>query len=84
MAYDFGVTGGCKESREVIIKAWLINDKYYRRERTVYHIAALYTASPVKGCPSLIKSGSDPSEEIYVLVVEKLGPSLEDLSGPAV
>jgi serine/threonine protein kinase len=33
----------------------------------------------MKGCPSLIESNTDPSRKIYVLVLQKLGPSLEEL-----
>ena len=78
VAYDFDVAGGCKESKEVIIKAWMgFGEEYdHTEEEEVYGIL---WDSPMKGCPSLIESGSDPSEEIYVLVLEKLGPSLEDL-----
>ena len=78
MAYDFGVAGGCKEAREVIIKAWLIDNEDYHTERTVYSILS---ASPMKGCPSLIESATktSSSREIYALVLEKLGPSLQDL-----
>jgi hypothetical protein len=79
MAYDFGVAGGCKESREVIIKAWTDNlDEDYETEKKVYNILS---ASPMKGCPSLIEStvdSSPSSSNIYALVLEKLGPSLED------
>ena len=75
--YDFGAIGGCKESREVIIKAWLTKHfEDYETEKKVYNILS---ASPMKGCPSLIGSPTDPSREIYALVLEKLGPSLEDL-----
>ena len=77
MAYDFGVAGGCNESRQVIIKAWM-NEFYedYETEKKVYDILS---ASPMKGCPSLIESTMDPNRSIYALVLEKLGPSLEDL-----
>ena len=77
VAYDFGVIGGCKESKEVVIKAWTssYNDDY-RRERKVYHILS---ASQMKGCPSLIRHPTDFCEGIYALVLEKLGPSLQDL-----
>ena len=79
MAYDFGVAGGCKESREVIIKAWTNQiDEDYETEKKVYDILS---ASPMKGCPSLIESSItvDSKPKIYLLVLEKLGPSLEDL-----
>ena len=77
MAYDFGVIGGCKESREVIIKAWMdYSNEEYRTERTAYKILSV---SPMKGCPSLIESPVDFSRNIFALVLEKLGPSLEDL-----
>ena len=48
----------------------------YETEKKVYNILS---ASPMKGCPSLIESAMDPSRNIYALVLEKLGPSLEDL-----
>ena len=75
MAYDFGVAGGCKKSRQVIIKAWMNEfDEDYETEKKVYDILS---ASPMKGCPSLIDM--DSSRNIYTLVLEKLGPSLDDL-----
>ena len=77
VAYDFGVIGGCKESREVIIKAWINPfDDEYQTERKVYE---MLSASPMKGCPSLIKFSMDLHRKIYALVLEKLGPSLQDL-----
>jgi len=77
VAYDFGATGGCKESREVIIKAWRGNyDEDYITESKAYIILS---ASPMKGFPSLIESNADQSLRIYAVVLEKLGPSLEDL-----
>jgi serine/threonine protein kinase len=77
VAYDFGMAGGCKESKEVIIKAWLSCNGEYRTERRVYEILS---ASPMKGCPSFIESASMSSgQEIYALVLERLGPSLQDL-----
>ena len=74
MAYDFGVIGGCKESMEVIIKTWTRFDERCDTERKVYGILSTW---PMKGCPSLIDM--DSSRNIYTLVLEKLGPSLDDL-----
>ena len=77
MAYDFGVPGGCKKARQVIIKAWRSEfDEDYETEKKVYTILS---ASPMKGCPSLLESPIDSSRKIYALVLEKLGPTLEDL-----
>jgi hypothetical protein len=77
VAYDFGVIGGCKESREVVVKAWMeLDDEEYQTEKEAYRILS---ASPMKGCPSLIEFSIDPRREIYALVLEKLGPSLKDL-----
>jgi hypothetical protein len=45
-------------------------------ENKVY---SLLSASPMKGIPSLIESAKEPSRQIYAVVLEKLGPSLEDL-----
>ena len=77
VAYDFGVIGGCKESKEVVIKAWMDfnDDEEYRMERVAYDILS---ASPMKGCPFLIEFAIDPRREIYALVLENLGP-LQDL-----
>ena len=78
MAYDFGVIGGCKESREVIIKAWMDGIcEEYETERKAYSI--LSTSPAMKGYPSLIESTTNLGENISALVLEKLGPSLEDL-----
>ena len=75
MAYDFGVTGGCKKPRQVIIKAWLGDyHEDYIIEKEVYSILS---ASPMKGYPSLIETPDN--RMIYALVLEKLGPTLEDL-----
>ena len=78
VAYDFGGMGGCKESREVIIKAWTcFDDEEYRTESSAYSIL---TALPMKGCPSFIESHKDPTREVvFAMVLEKLGPSLEEL-----
>jgi serine/threonine protein kinase len=62
----------------VVIKAWMSYNEEYRTEKTVYKVLS---ASPMKGCPSLIQSAAtmSPRREIYALVLEKLGPSLQDL-----
>ena len=77
-AYDFGDTGGCKESREVFIRFWRdgYDDQYYDTERKAYTILSAW---PMEGCPSLIESVIDPRRNIYALVLEKSGPSLEEL-----
>ena len=51
-------------------------DDEYDTERKAYSILSTW---PMKGCPSLIESVMDPSRNIYALVLEKTGPSLEDL-----
>ena len=76
IAYDFGVTGGCKKSREVIIKAWKGDSEDREIESRTYKILS---ASPMKGVPSLIENRVDSDRWLYALVLEKLGPSLEDL-----
>jgi hypothetical protein len=82
VAYDFGVIGGCKESREVIIKAWtypLRLDEECTTEKATYE---KLSSSPMKGCPSLIESNScftTGGIKVFALVIEKLGPSLEEL-----
>lgn len=77
VAYDFGVTGGCKESTEVIIKAWVRYDSQdLRIESKVYNILS---ASPIKGFPSLIEYNEESNPRVFALVLEKLGPSLEEL-----
>jgi hypothetical protein len=48
----------------------------YDTERNAYSILS---TSPMKGCPSLIDSVMDPFRNICALVLEKSGPSLEDL-----
>lgn len=52
------------------------SDEDYETEKKVYSILS---SSPMKGCPSLIESTMDPHRMIHALVLEKLGPSLEDL-----
>ena len=79
VAYEFGGTGGCKESREVIIKAWKQREMYekeYETEKKVYKTLSS-TSPPMKGFPALIQATSD--SDVHALVLEKLGPSLEDL-----
>ena len=78
MAYDFGVTGGCEKSRKVIIKAWRRNHhEDYITESQVYDILS---ASPMKGFPILIEENKELSRQIYAVVLEILGPSLDNLS----
>ena len=48
----------------------------YDTERKAYSILSTW---PMKGCPSLIESVIDPRRNIYALVLEKSGPSLEEL-----
>ena len=77
IAYDFGVIGGCKDSGEVIIKAWTHYGEEYQTELATYKILS---ASPMKGCPSLIEGTDSVSHRrVYALVLEKLGPTLEDI-----
>lgn len=77
MAHDFGVAGGCQEPREVVIKAWIGN--YHEDYHTENKVYSILSASPMKGCPSLIESNHELKGRIFALVLEKLGPSLEDL-----
>jgi hypothetical protein len=60
----------------VVIKAWIGYQEDYETENEVYSILS---ARPMKGCPSLIESNFEPMKAIFALVLEKLGPSLEDL-----
>ncbi|KAF8809322.1 kinase-like protein [Phlegmacium glaucopus] len=84
VAYDFGGTGGCKEPREVIIKAWrqcdVDDDEYddddFVTESRVYNILSV---SPMKGFPRHIETNAKPDAQIFGVVLEKLGPSLQDL-----
>ncbi|KAF8809323.1 kinase-like protein [Phlegmacium glaucopus] len=77
VAYDFGCAGGCKEPGEVIIKAWRRPyDDDFVTESKVY---STLSVSPIKGFPCHIESNADPSLRIYGVVLEKLGPSSQDL-----
>ena len=60
MAYDFGVTGGCKQSREVIIKAWMRESEDREIEIRAYRILS---APPMKGFPSVIENREEDSIE---------------------
>ena len=60
IAYDFGVTGGCKQSREVIIKAWMRESEDREIEIRAYRILS---ASPMKGFPSVIENREEDSIE---------------------
>ncbi|KAF8814167.1 kinase-like protein [Phlegmacium glaucopus] len=77
LAYDFGGTGGCKEPRQVVIKAWMgCYDDDFVTESRVYSILSI---SPMKGFPRRIENIAEPSLCIYAVVLEKLGPSLQDI-----
>jgi serine/threonine protein kinase len=79
VAYDFGGTGGCNESKEVIIKAWKgMDEEDYQTESKVYEILSS-TEPPMKGFPALIQAKRDADSNVLAVVLEKLGPSLEDL-----
>lgn len=76
-AYDFGSQDGCNAASTVIIKAWNSSgDDECLTESRVYQ--ALQSHS-ISGVPSLLASSYDEECQVYALVIETLGDSLEDL-----
>lgn len=76
-AYDFGSPSGCNGAKIVIIKAWNnSSDEECVTEARVYR--ALQSHS-ISGVPSLLASSYDEECQVYALVIEALGDSLEDL-----
>ncbi|KAJ3509683.1 hypothetical protein NLJ89_g5090 [Agrocybe chaxingu] len=76
-AYDFGSTKGCRQATEVIVKAWKDpEDLECRTERRAYEILNSECNAHV---PSVVASVYDDHCQVYVLALEKLGPTLEDL-----
>ena len=61
----------------MFIRFW--RDGYYDQYDTERKAYSILSAWPMKGCPSLIESVIDPRRNIYALVLEKSGPSLEEL-----
>lgn len=76
-ALDFGVPDGCACAARVILKVWtdaaddecIVEDEVYE---TLDECA-------VKGVPALRATGQDVASDVYVLALEKLGPSLQQL-----
>ena len=76
-ALDFGVPGGCACGARVVLKVWDDEtDGECVVEREVYEILS---ARGVTGVPALRTSGPDVASGIYILALEKLGPSLQQL-----
>jgi hypothetical protein len=76
-AYDYGHPEGCAAGTAVIVKAWLDpEDGECVMESRVY---ASLTSHAVDGVPALRQCRYDAKCEVYALVLEKLGPSLQDL-----
>jgi len=76
-AYDFGSPNGCIAARTVIIKAWNSSgDDECLTESRVYHALQSHSMS---GVPSLLASSYDEECQVYALVIETLGDSLENL-----
>lgn len=76
MAYDFGSAQGCAGASEAVIKAWASgSDVEYHREVAAYKI--------LDGCPgvphTLDSAQYEPTCDVYVLPMQKLGPTLADL-----
>ena len=76
-AYDFGSPDGCIGAKMVIIKAWNNSgDAECVTESRVYQALQSHFIS---GVPSLLASSYDKECQVYALVIEALGDSLEDL-----
>ncbi|KAF9472083.1 kinase-like protein [Pholiota conissans] len=76
-AYDYGQPGGCRAGANVIVKAWLDpEDPECLMERRVYEALAAHT---IGGVPTLQKNTYEERCGVYALVLEKLGPSLDDV-----
>ncbi|KAJ7586382.1 kinase-like domain-containing protein [Mycena floridula] len=72
LAYDF--SKGCDKPRQVIVKAW-VNPAEGQTELSVYQ----RFQSGMDGVPDLLSSGYDPLCDVFALVLQKLGPTLEDI-----
>ncbi|KAF4614588.1 hypothetical protein D9613_003441 [Agrocybe pediades] len=69
---------GCVAGRTVIVKGWLNSaDSECATEGYVYR--TLQSAKAVNHVPALLANAFDESMGVHALVVEKLGPTLEDL-----
>ncbi|RDB19268.1 Casein kinase I isoform alpha [Hypsizygus marmoreus] len=76
LAYNFGtLPAGCLDANEVVIKAW--SDP---RDRECVTEASVYqTLDKLTGVPDVKANMYDPHCSVYVIVLQKLGPTLEDL-----
>ncbi|KAF9463445.1 kinase-like domain-containing protein [Collybia nuda] len=76
-AYDFGHPAGCSKADRVIIKAWLsATDRECVVEQQVYEIIR---TPPVSGTPVVHSSDYDKEHGVFALVLQRLGPSLEEV-----
>ncbi|KAJ7584758.1 kinase-like domain-containing protein [Mycena floridula] len=74
LAYDF--SKGCDSPRQVIVKAW--TDPADRESHTENSVYRLFRDG-IGGVPKVLSSGYDPICDVFALVLEKLGPSLQDI-----
>ncbi|KAF8888304.1 kinase-like domain-containing protein [Infundibulicybe gibba] len=78
LAYDISSDIGCSSKKMVVIKAWLSpSDAECLMEAEAYR--SLSSPSLVSGTPGLLASEYDATCGVYALVLERLGPSLEDI-----
>ncbi|KAJ7100750.1 kinase-like domain-containing protein [Mycena belliarum] len=77
VAHDFGGAGGCAAARAVVLKAWVsATDFECQREIAAYRALG---ACPGVPAPRIADARHDPLCDVHVLVLPKLGPTLEDL-----
>ncbi|GLB35695.1 hypothetical protein LshimejAT787_0212600 [Lyophyllum shimeji] len=77
LAYDFGTSSGCLNAKTVIVKAWsAAEDCECVTERTVYNVLSCTRTS---GIPDVLASAHDSKCEVYAIVLQRLGPTLDDV-----
>lgn len=78
LAHCFHGAGGCPEATTVVIKAWLdVLDSECTIERDSYQLLGQHPR--IRGVPNVLSSNYDKQCEVYAIVMQLLGPSLEEI-----
>lgn len=77
LAYDISHERGCAQRSEVVVKAWVsATDGECVMESAAYNALS----SPlIHGVPFVLVNAHDPYCDVYAIVLQRLGPSLDDL-----
>lgn len=76
IAYDFGGPHGCTNVDRVIVKSWSESGRECDAEVAAYK---LLCSPMLEGVPRILANTYDEQCQVHAIVMEKLGPSLQDI-----